>query len=127
MAQTTTGASAPAAPAKASLLPYLYNDKKFETNVSTAEKDAMKGTVELSVVTEPMDHFTTFDDNYLQKLINEQKKGAGYEAVLLKDGMRQVATEVMGHWYNVKGGDLADYMSRFFDSKWAVLDNRNKG
>ena len=87
----------------------------------------MQGPVELSVVTEPMDHFTTFDDNYLTKLISEQKKGTGYEAVLLKDGMKQVATEVMAHWYNIKGADLENYMSRFFDVKWKVLDNRNKG
>ena len=33
----------------------------------------------------------------------------------------------MGHWYNVKGDELKDYKTRFFDKKWSVLDPRQKG
>ena len=29
----------------------------------------------LSIITEPMDHFTTFDDSYLKKLLNDNTKG----------------------------------------------------
>ena len=61
-----------------SVLPYIYNDKKFSEQISAVEKTAMKGEVELNVIEEPMDHFTTFDDDYLKKLLNEEKKGQGY-------------------------------------------------
>ena len=50
----------------------------------------MKGEVTLNVVTEPMDHFTTFDDNYLSSLLSENKKGSGYNTVVLKEGMENV-------------------------------------
>jgi hypothetical protein len=38
----------------------------------------MKGKMTLNVVTEPMEHFTTDDDAYLHKLLDEKKKGEGY-------------------------------------------------
>ena len=63
----------------------------------------MKGTIELNIINEPMDHFTMEDDNFLKSLIEEKKKGEGYKSVLLKDDMKAVAATVMKHWYNVDG------------------------
>ena len=81
----------------------------------------------LDLVSEPMDHFTVEDDSFLKTLLNEKKKGEGYNTVIIKDDMKDIAKDVMGHWYAVKGGDFTDFMSKNFDKKWAVLDNRGKG
>ena len=87
----------------------------------------MQGPITLNVINEPMDHFTTEDDGFLKSLIDDKKKGEGYKTVLLKDDMKSVASTVMSHWYNIQGTELSNYMARFFDQKWAVLDNSNKG
>ena len=63
----------------------------------------MKGTIELNIINEPMEHFTTDDDGFLKSLIEEKKKGEGYKSVLLKEDMKTVAGTVMKHWYNVEG------------------------
>ena len=81
----------------------------------------------LDLVAEPMDHFTTEDDAFLHKLLNEKKKGTGYETVIIKDDMKDIAKDVMDHWYAVKGADFQDFMTKNFDKKWSVLDNRGKG
>ena len=41
----------------------------------------------LSVVTEPMEHYTTEDESYLKKLLESKKKGEGYKAAILRDDM----------------------------------------
>ena len=41
--------------------------------------------------------------------------------------MKDITKEVMDHWYNVRGKDYDNYQARFFDKKWAVLDNSGKG
>ena len=66
----------------------------------------MKGEVQLNVMAEPMEHFTTFDDNYLSSLISSHKTGDGLSAVVLKDNMKDVCKEVMAHWYNIKGDEF---------------------
>ena len=104
----------------------MYHEKEVTATVSDAERAAMKGEVQLNVVSEPNEHFTTFDDSYLHKLLDEQKKGSGATTVLPKDGMKKVATEVMKHWYNLGEGDMQDFMQRNFDAKWKVLDTSNK-
>ena len=65
----------------------------------------MKGPIELNVFEEPMEHFTTEDDNYLKRLVDEKKKGESYTAVVVKDDMMAICTDVMSHWFNVKGQD----------------------
>jgi len=65
----------------------------------------MKKNIELNVVEEPMDHFTTDDDNYLKRLVEEKKKGESFRAVIVKDDMMQICDDVMGHWFNIKGQD----------------------
>ena len=95
--------------------------------MSEEEKKAMKGEVLLDIVEEPMDHFTTWDDNYLSQLLRDHKTGEGLNCVILKDKMKELVQEVMGHWYNIKGAEFDDYVSKNFDKKWLVLDNRNKG
>ena len=105
----------------------MYDEGHVTDNVSAAEKNAMQGEVQLNIISEPMDHFTTFDDNYLNKLLMDEQKGNGLDAVILKEGMLNIVTEVMSHWYNIKGDELNDYVMKNFDKKWHVLDNRNKG
>ena len=71
--------------------------------MNAEEKKAMSGPVELNVIEEPMDHFTTFDDSYLKQLLNDNMKGSGYNTYIIKDDMKNVAEQVMAHWYNIKG------------------------
>lgn len=87
----------------------------------------MKGTIELNVVEEPMDHFTTEDDNYLKKLVEDKKRGESFRAVVVKDDMMTICTDVMAHWFNVKGQDNQNYMNRYFFAKWNNMDNSGKG
>ena len=87
----------------------------------------MKGEIELNVVEEPMDHFTTEDDSFLHRLISDKQKGEGATAVILKSDMKEVAGEVMAHWYNIKGADFEQYMTKNFDSKWKTLDQSHMG
>ena len=44
----------------------------------------------------------------------------------MKDGGKEIGTEVMHHWFNLYGADLKDYMKNNFDKKWEVLDNNHK-
>ena len=78
----------------------------------------MKGEMTLSVVTEPMDHFTTEDEAYLKKLLDSKKKDDGSKSVVLRDDMQEVARDVMAHWYNIKGQDFDAYYNRFFSDQW---------
>ena len=74
-----------------------------------------------------MDHFTNEDDNFLHRIISDKQKGEGIRAVILKDDMKDVTSQVMAHWFNVKDGDLQAYMQKNFDSKWKVLDQKGMG
>lgn len=112
---------------QSSVLPYLFDEKKVTSTISAAEKEAMKKDVELNIIVEPMDHFSNEDDTFLSNLLRENQSGSGANVVYVKSKMKGVAREVMEHWYNLHGADLDNYMDRFFDNKWKVLDNRNKG
>lgn len=87
----------------------------------------MNGQIELNVFEEPMDHFTTDDDNYLKRLVEEKKRGESFKAVVVKDDMIGICNDVMGHWFNVKGEDNQKYLNRYFFEKWNSMDNSGKG
>ena len=91
------------------------------------EQKAMKGEMTLNVVTEPQDHFTTDDDTYLHKLLDEKKKGEGYSTTVLKTDMDDICRTVMSHWYNFKDAEYDEYKAKNFDQKWKELDNNNMG
>ena len=74
------------------MIPQVYDEKIVTETISEAEKKAMQGNITLNVVEEPMDHFTTEDDSFLHRLINEKGKGEGYNQVILKDDMKQVVS-----------------------------------
>ena len=101
-----------------SVLNYIYDEQKVTPTVSDAEKKAMAGEVILDVVEEPMEHFTTWDDNYLSQLLREHKTGEGLNCVILKDKMIELVQEVMGHWYNIKRAEYEDFAAKNFDKKW---------
>ena len=88
------------------MIPLVFDENAVKTTVSAAEKKAMNSEMTLDIVAEPMDHFTTEDDAFLHKLLNEKKKGEGYNTVIIKDDMKDIAKDVMDHWYAVKGADL---------------------
>ena len=75
----------------------------------------MSGEVELSVIQEPQDHFTSEDDTYLHKLISPKEKGNGASCAVLKEDMKEITNDVMGHWYNLHGAEMTDYNNKFFD------------
>ena len=87
----------------------------------------MNNEVTLNVISEPQDHFTVDDDHYLKSLISDKRKGPLAVSVIIKDDMKQICSEVMAHWYNIKENDNTNYEKRFFDEKWKVLDNRHQG
>jgi len=87
----------------------------------------MSNDVELSVIQEPQDHFTSEDDSYLHKLISPKEKGNGGNCAVLKPDMMEVTNDIMAHWYNLHGVELNDYNGKFFDSKWYSLDENHKG
>ena len=105
----------------------MYMEKSATSTVSDLEKKAMQGPITLNIVEEPMEHFTNEDDTFLSNLIREKKKGEGYKAVLLKKDMIDVASTVMGHWYNLHEADMANYLDKNFNTKWEGFDNNNKG
>jgi len=74
-----------------------------------------------------MEHFTTEDDSYLRRLVDEKKKGESFRAVVVKDDMMGICNDVMAHWFNVKGTDNQNYMNRHFFDKWNNMDNSGKG
>ena len=41
--------------------------------------------------------------------------------------MKEITNDVMGHWYNLHGAELADFNNKFFDAKWYTLDENRKG
>ena len=87
----------------------------------------MKSDMILSVIEQPMDHFTTEDDAFLRKLLDAKKKGEGYKTALLRDDMQEVCRDVMEHWYNIKGKDYENYFQRFFADKWKLHDTSSQG
>ena len=60
-------------------------------------------------------------------MINEKEKKSGNLTVVVKADMKEIATNVMNHWYNVKGKDLDNFFKKNFDEKWNVLDNNGRG
>lgn len=60
------------------LIPIVYDEKSASPKISSQERQVMKGNIELNVFEEPMEHFTTEDDTYLKKLVEEKKRGESY-------------------------------------------------
>ena len=92
-----------------------------------AEKKAMKDEMTLNVVMEPSEHFTAEDDSYLGNLLDEKRKGPLELSVILKDDMKEICKDLVGHWYNLKDAEYTNYESVNFDKKWEVLDNKHAG
>ena len=92
-----------------------------------AERKAMKDEMTLNVVMEPSEHFTAEDDSYLGALLDEKRKGPLELSVILKDDMKEICKDLVGHWYNLKDGEYTNYENVNFDKKWEVLDNKHAG
>ena len=92
-----------------------------------AEKKAMKDEMTLNVVMEPSEHFTAEDDSYLGHLLDEKRKGPLELSVILKDDMKEICKDLVGHWYNLKDAEYTNYENVNFDKKWEVLDNKHAG
>ena len=84
------------------VIPAIYDEAAVTPAISAAEKKAMKGEMTLNVVMEPAEHFTAEDDSYLGNILSDHRKGPLEVSVILKDDMKDVCKDLMGHWYNLK-------------------------